>query len=234
MATRTTRKGGAGNAAPQGATPREDARTSAGKAIRDDTGKWSAGLANEAQAARLGRIAGLMPQIDQLAADLAGRMRGGAGTGYNTTFHAAGDVQRLAMLREAAAAPGLDSAIADYAAARVGWRAYVHGLWYTHENGRTFLAAPDGGDAATFLVAREVKPAELVAALARLDALGRALPKLGRGKRRPPTKEAPGPRVAVPGKERRIAPKREAGMRGRRVPRWAVPIPPREAEPGEG
>ena len=32
--------------------------------------------------------------------------------------------------------------------------------------------APDGADAATFLVAREVKPAELVAELARLDGLG--------------------------------------------------------------
>jgi hypothetical protein len=192
--------------------------------IRDGTGAWSAGLWNEAHAALVGRIAGLMPQVDELMGDLTARLLGDGALPGPTIFRGlAGEDERMTVLRALAArrsgsARGnLDDAIAGYGAARRRWRAYLRGLWYTHENGRTFLAAP-GGDAATFLVAREVRAAELEAQLARLSELGATLPRLV-----PPqaalATPASTPRGASQSREpeaakpRRPAPKREAGKR---------------------
>jgi hypothetical protein len=248
MKTLTKRKPSAEKAGRRG----DDARPPAA-AIKDGTGAWSAGLWSETHAALLGRIAGLMPQVDELMADLTARLLGDAALPGRTIFRGlAGDEQRMKVLRALLGqAPGnanradIEAAIAGYQGARRRWRAYLHGLWYTHENGRTFLAAPGGADAATFLVAREVKATELEAELARLTALGAALPRLARAQRagRAPT---PVPRAA-PGKRRqpevakagRPAAKGEAGMQGRRVARWgnatssAAPLV-ESADGGEG
>lgn len=200
--------------------------------IKDGSGAWSAGLWSETHAALLGRIAGLMPQVDELMADLTARLLGDAALPGRTIFRGlAGDAQRVTVLRALVGqAPGdanrddIETAVARYQGARRRWRAYLHGLWYTHENGRTFLAAPGGADAATFLVAREVKATELEAELARLTALGATLPRLAPPQRagRAPTathRAAPGkrrqPEVAKAG---RPAPKGETGTRRRRGP----------------
>ena len=143
----------------------------------------------------------------------------------------AGDEARVGVLRallertetNTRKGPGFDAAIDQYAAARRRWWIYVHGLWYTHENGRTFLAAPTG-DAASFLVAREVKTAELEAELDRVSELTEALlgivqpaVKMRKPARRPDS----GPkteRVPEPARAKRAAAKREPGMRrGRTV-----------------
>ena len=224
MKTLTGRKAAANDTRRQG-DPRPSAAT-----IRDGSGEWSAGLWNEAHAALLGRIAGLMPQVDELMGDLTGRLIGDASLPGRTILRGlASDAQRVRVLRalveegrESVANAGhIESAVAGYAAARRRWRAYIHGLWYTHENGRTFLAAPRGIDAATFLVAREVKIAELEGELAKLSALGAVLPRL-QGRRRAPE---PTPR-AEPAKPRRLelarvgraAPKGAEGTRRPRTP----------------
>ena len=180
MKTLTKRKPGAGKAGRLRDDPRPPS------AIKDGSGAWSAGLWNETHAALLGRIAGLMPQVDELMADLTARLLGDACASGRTIFRGlAGEAQRVAVLRALLGpAPGnlnrdeIDAAIAGYQGARRRWRAYLHGLWYTHEIGRTFLAAPGVADAATFLVAREVKTTELEAELERLTALGATLPRL--------------------------------------------------------
>jgi hypothetical protein len=220
MKTLTKRKPSAEKAGRR----RDDARPPS--AIKDGSGAWSAGLWSESQAALLGRIAGLMPQVDDLMADLTARLLGDAGLPGRTIFCGlAGDAERVAVLRGLLGkVPGnaerddIETAIDRYHGARRRWRAYLHGLWYTHENGRTFLAAPGGSGAATFLVAREVKAAELEAELARLSALGTTLPGLASAQR---PGRAPAPPRAVPGKRRqpeaaktgRAAPKGEAGKR---------------------
>ena len=230
MKTLTKRKPAAGKAGRRGngaAGPAAVPRC----AITDGSGAWSAGLWSEAHAALLGRIAGLMPQVDELMADLTARLLGDAALPGRTIFRGlAGDAQRVTVLRAllgqapgSAKADDIEAAIAGYQGARRRWRAYLHGLWYTHENGRTFLAAPGGADAATFLVAREVKTAELEAELARLTALGATLPRLARAQtagRAPVAK----PRI-VPGKRKepeaakaaRPAPKGEAAQRRKRA-----------------
>ena len=190
-------------------------------AIKDGTGAWSAGLWSDAQAVLLGRIAGLMPQVDEMMADLTARLLGDAVLPGRTIFRGlSGDEQRVKVLRALiahgpadAGAIGIDEAIAGYAGARRRWRAYLHGLWYTHENGRTFLAAPGGADAATFLVAREVKTVELEAELARLTELGATLPRLLR------PRATAGTPVAKPrgGSQKRRQP--EAARAGRKAPK---------------
>ena len=140
----------------------------------------------------------------------------------------AGDEARVKVLRalleraetNTRKGPQFDAAIAGYAAARRRWRAYVHGLWYTHENGRTFLAAPTG-DAASFLVAREVKTAELEAELDRLGELTGTLlaivqPAVKMRKPAPPKKRSGtrrGMATARPGKAKIAAPVGESRQR---------------------
>lgn len=197
-------------------------------AIKDDSGAWSAGLWNEAHAALLGRIAGSMPQVEDLMADLTARLLGDPAMPGRAVFRGlASDGERVRVLRalledtpgNIAKGADFDAAIAGYAAARRRWRTYVHGLWYTHENGRTFLAAPGRADAATFLVAREVRTAELTAELARLTELGAALVRLTRPEAAERASAAtPGGvqgrrRRPVAAKAGRAAPKREAGKR---------------------
>lgn len=234
MKTLTKRKPGAGKA---GRSRDEVARPPAA-AIRDGSGAWSAGLWNEAHAALLGRIAGSMPQVEDLMADLTARLLGDPAMPGRTVFRGlASDGERVRVLRalleqapaNIAKGAEFDAAIAGYAGARRRWRAYLHGLWYTHENGRTFLAAPGGTDAATFLVAREVKTAELKAELARLTELGAALVRLTRpeaaGQAPSARRAARMPPVAEKGRSKRTAPRREAGQRGRRA-RSAPAVPP--------
>ena len=140
---------------------------------RNLSGAYSTGLWNDAHAALLGKIAGSMPQVEELMIDLTALLLGDAAMPARPIFRGlAGDEARVNVLRallergeaNTKKGPAFDAAIAGYAGARRRWRAYIQGLWYTHENGRTFLAAPSG-DAASFLVAREVKMAELEAEL---------------------------------------------------------------------
>jgi hypothetical protein len=215
---------------PDSGTSRRAAPAASAKALRDGSGAWSAGLWSETHAALVGRIVGAMPQVEELMADLTARLLGDQGAAGRAVFRGlAGDEQRLRVLRalleqgtaNVAKGGDYDAAIACYAAERRRWRAYVHGLWYTHENGRTFLAAPGGAEAASFLVAREVKTAELDMELARLNDLNAALLRLVRPEvtiRTPPAPRPDGPRRtrrAPPeaGRAKRPAPKREAGQR---------------------
>lgn len=243
MKTRMKRRPGA---APSRRS-RERAGPAPGKdAIRDGSGAWSAGLWNDAHAAILGRIAGSMPQIDELMGDLTARLLGDAGMAGRTVFRGlANDEQRLKVLRALLEeAPGnigegdeFDAAMAAYAGARRRWRAFIHGLWYTHENGRTFLAAPGAADAATFLVAREVKTAELEAELGRVTALGTTLARLARA---PVTGMAPKTatrtarsrrRAPEPGRAKRVAPQRTSGQRGKRLAALSMSTPRRSPVP---
>lgn len=192
---------------------------------RNLSGAYAAGLWSEAQAALLGRIAGAMPQVEELAAELAEVLLGGAAPA-GQMFRALPDDERIAALRSLAAAAGsgskraaeIDAAIAGYAAARRRWGTLRDGLWYTHEGGRTFLAAP-ARDAASFLVAREVKVADLEADLARVTALTGRLLRLTRpnvAMRRPAAGAAPKePRAPEAGRAKRAAPKRVPGKRRR-------------------
>jgi hypothetical protein len=226
MKTLTKRKPGADKAGRRG----DIGGRLPAAAIRDGSGAWSAGLWNEENAALLGRIAGSMPQVEDLMADLTARLLGDPAMPGRAVFRGlAGDTERVKVLRtlleqapaNIAKGADFDTAISGYAGARRRWRAYLHGLWYTHENGRTFLAAPGGSDAATFLVAREVRTAELQAELARLTELGAALVRLTRPEAaaRAPAAAPPGakrkPRPPEAGKAGRAAPKREAGKRRR-------------------
>jgi len=208
------------------------------KALRDGSGAWSAGLWNDAHAALLGKIAGTMPQVEDLMSDLTVRLLGDQGVAGRAVFRGlAGDEQRLRVLRallehgmaNVAKGADFDTAIARYAAARRRWRAYIHGLWYTHESGRTFLAAPGGAEAASFLVAREVKTAELDMELAKLADLNATLLRLVRPEVTMHAPPAPRPdgarrtrRAPEAGRAKRPAPKREAGQR--RKPK--APPPP--------
>ena len=193
---------------------------------RNLSGAYSTGLWNDAHAALLGKIVGSMPQVEELMIDMTALLLGDAGMPARPIFRGiAGDEARVNVLRallergetNTKKGPAFDAAIAGYAGARRRWRAYIQGLWYTHENGRTFLAAPTG-TAASFLVAREVKTAELEAELDRLNELTETLlaivqpavkmrtPTVGRGgvrKTRPPEPEA--------GRAKQPAPKREPG-----------------------
>lgn len=213
---------------------RSDARVPKGGRAggkRDMSGAWSAGLWNDAHAALLGKIAGSMPQVEELMTDLTARLLGDQGAAGRAVFRGlAGDEPRLRVLRlllehgtaNIGKGADFDAAIAGYAAVRRRWRAYVHGLWYTHENGRTFLAAPGGAEAASFLVAREVKTAELEAELARLAGLNATLLRLVRPE---VTMSTPSPRpdgarrtrrTPEAGRAKRAAPKRETGQRRKR------------------
>ncbi|HET7715760.1 MAG TPA: hypothetical protein VFK86_09045 [Bauldia sp.] len=211
---------------PDAAQPRSDRP----KQERNVSGAWQAGLWNDHHAALLGKIAAAMPQVEELATDLAAQLLGEPALPGRTIFRGlAGEATRLKVLRallDGAGAGGrrraIDAAVSDYAAARRKWRSLLHGLWYTHENGRTFLAAPSGDEAASFLVAREVKTTELEAELARLTALTEALLGLAHpGARiRTPARDGRGAarRQSEKGRAKRTAPKREAGKRRRRVP----------------
>lgn len=226
MKTLTKRKPGAGKPRRNGSVP----PAVSDAAIRDGTGAWSAGLWNDAHAVLVGRMAGLMPQIDELMGDLTARLLGDAGGPGRTIFRGlAGDAQRMQVLH-ALRADGprggkgeeIGAALARYAAARRRWRACVNGLWYTHDNGRTFLAAPGGVDAATFLVAREVKTVDLEADLARLTELGATLPRLAQaqGKARASAsapRAVPTNRQPETARKGRAAARGEAGTRRRRT-----------------
>jgi hypothetical protein len=196
---------------------------------RNLSGDYAAGLWSDEQAALLGRIAGTMPQVEELMAELVGMHLGG-GDAPGQMFRALPDdegrVKTLRTLSEAVGidggtAPGIDAAVGEYAAARGRWRAYRDGLWYTHEGGRTFLAAP-ARDATSFLVAREVKPAELEADLARVTALTEQLLRLTRSEvrvRKPPASRngtTMARRGPEPARAKRPAPQREPGKRRRR------------------
>ena len=170
-----------------------------------------------------------MPQVEELMIDLTALLLGDPAMPARPIFRGlAGEAARVNVLRallergpvNTRKGPAFDAAIAGYAAARRRWRAYIHGLWYTHENGRTFLAAPTG-DAASFLVAREVKTAELEAELDRLNELTETLLKLVQPEvkmRAPATKPRDTRPAPEAGKAKQPAPKKEAGMRRRRQP----------------
>src|SRR5262245_16835070 len=193
------------------------------------SGAYSAGLWNDVYAAFLGRIAGSMPQVEELMIDLTALLLGDPAMPARPIFRGmAGEEARTRMLRallergpvNTRKGPAFDATITSYAAARRRWRAYVHGLWYTHENGRTFLAAP-AGEAASVLVAREVKAAELAAELDRLNELTETLLKLTqpvvkvRGPLTKPRGKRATRRTPEVGRKKRAAPKREPGIRRR-------------------
>lgn len=196
---------------------------------RNLSGAYSAGLWNDSHAALLGKIAGSMPQVEELMIDLTALLLGDPAMPARSIFRGiAGDEARVKVLRalleraetNTRRGPKFDAAIAGYAAARRRWRAYVHGLWYTHANGRTFLAAPTG-DAASFLVAREVKTAELEAELDRLEELTGTLlaivqPAVKMRRPAPPKKRSGtrrGMATARPGKAKIVAPVGELRQR---------------------
>jgi len=200
---------------------------------RNLSGAYSTGLWNDAHAALLGKIAGSMPQVEELMIDLTALLLGDAAMPARPIFRGlAGDEARVNVLRallergeaNTKKGPAFDAAIAGYAGARRRWRAYIQGLWYTHENGRTFLAAPSG-DAASFLVAREVKTAELEAELDRVSELTEVLLAIVQPavKMRTPAPDkgagAKSRRTPEAGRAKRPAPKREPGQpRSRTVP----------------
>ena len=165
------------------AAARKPGPAAAKDGLRDDSGAWAAGLRSDAHAALLGRIVGMMPQVEAVASDLAARLLGRGDLAARTILRGlADDAARLDLLdllaRRGAGADERTAAVARYAAARKRWQSYVGGLWYTHDSGRAFLAPPDTAGSAAFRVAREVKPAELAAEAKRLIELSETLARL--------------------------------------------------------
>ncbi len=195
-------------------------------AKRNLSGSYAAGLWNDAHAALVGKIAAALPEIEELMVDLTALLLGDPAMPGRQIFRGLatdeGRVRALKALLERASVnagkgPEFDEVIDAYAAARKRRNAYVMGLWYTHRNGRTFLAEPTTDHAYSFVVAREVKTEELQADLAAVTALtekllrivhpgvtmrgpGRARPPEDAPRQAPPQAEA---RTAVPRKPRR-------------------------------
>jgi len=207
--------------------PGKDGSPPPGAPIGDGSGAWSAGLRDDGQAALVGTILAAMPHVDELMADLVAERLAPDARAVLAALER-DEAARLALLRSIPDRDdGFSEALARYAALRRLGRAYGGGLWYTHRSGRTYLAAPDAGGAATFRVAREVKPADLRRALGRLDELARSLaglaglpPKKSRApKEVPVTPEAsrpPPPGEAA--RAKRAAPPRQPGARRRHAP----------------
>jgi hypothetical protein len=223
------------NGAKAGARKRGPAVAKGG--LRDDTGAWRAELGSEAHAAQLGRIVGMMPQVEALAIDLAARLLGRRDLPARTIYRGLADeAARLELLAVLARrGPGADervAAVARYAAARKRWQAYVTGLWYTHDSGRAFLAPPDIADAA-FRVAREVKTTELAGVVKQLGELSETLTRLSQRPAKARAKPEATPRPAAPSprhpveaaRTKRSAPLREPGKRRPGKATFVSPLP---------
>lgn len=143
-------------------------------------GHYASGLWNDELAALVGRIATMLPQIEETMIDFLGLLLGGNHMPSRQIFRAIiGEEIRIKVLRSLLEHASInkdkgqefDEVIDLFASVKNKRNTLVHGLWYTHESGRAFIAEPTTEHSFAFFDTREVRKAELLEDLKRMGDL---------------------------------------------------------------
>jgi hypothetical protein len=159
-----------------------------GRRPRNPDGHYISGLHNPEIAELVGAIVATLPQIEERMIEIMALLLGGGNTPARQVFRTlVSEDARVKVMRALLEHSPInkdkgqefDDIIDLFVEVKKRRNAYAHGLWSTHDSGRTFLAEPSPDDLRPFLNQCEVKSKELNHALQRMsDLFSKSLPIL--------------------------------------------------------